>query len=385
MSVTVPEGFTAAGIASGIKKEGELDLAVIAAPPGTIGAGVFTVNKAAAPPVMLSRTHLAASSSFRAVTINSGCANAATGDSGTSSALAMAETTALAIGCRTDEVFVASTGKIGPQLPTMQVTAGIESAIKQLRTGFAADQEAAAAIMTTDSLPKQAVANDAGVTVGGIAKGAGMLRPDMATMLVVLTTDAVVKAETLHVALAHAVDRSFNSLNIDGCQSTNDSVFVLASGASGVSADTELISGLLTDVSRNLSHQIAADAEGATRVVTIEVTGALSDTIARKAGKAVADSALVRSTFYGGDLDWGRVVSALGAADIDFDLSEVSVAFGGQTLAFGGQGVEYDDSNPLQLEGDFTVEICLGPGPGSADVLTTDLTPDYVLFNAGDS
>ncbi len=381
MSITAPAGFSAAGVASGIKDGSVLDLAIVAGDPGTIGAAVFTTNKAAAAPVTLSRGHVAAGPSFRAITINSGCANAATGAMGDSAALAMAETTALALGCATEEVFVASTGAIGPQLPVMRVTAGIESAVKRLATGAIADRTAATAIMTTDTIPKQAVASDAGVTVGGMAKGAGMVRPDMATMLVALTTDAVVDPAVLPGLLVDAVDRSFHALNIDGCQSTNDAVFLLASGASGVTVDAATLAALLDDVCDDLRFQLAEDAEGASRVVTIEVTGASDDAAARAAGMAVADSALVRAMFYSGDPNWGRIVGALGAADVAYDPSAVSVSMGGALLAEGGLAVEAERPSGV-VEGDFVVGLSIGDGPGVARIVTTDLTPEYVIFNS---
>jgi glutamate N-acetyltransferase/amino-acid N-acetyltransferase len=381
VSITAPQGFTAAAVSCGIKDGGALDLAIIAGAPGTIGTAMFTTNRAAAAPVVLSRAHLAAGPAFRAVTINSGCANAATGDRGDSAALAMAETTALALGCQTEEVFVASTGAIGPQLPVMRVTTGIESAAKRLASGAIADRTAATAIMTTDTSPKQALARDEGIAVGGIAKGAGMVRPGMATMLVALTTDAAVAPDTLHRLLVTAVDRSFHSLNIDGCQSTNDAVFLLASGAGGVEADETVLGGLLGRVCDDLRHQLAEDAEGASRVVTIAVSGARDDATARAAGMAIADSALVRAMFYSGDPNWGRIVGALGASDVDYDPAQVSVGFGGTLLALGGTGLEADGA-VVEVAGDFTVDVGLGDGPGTARIVTTDLTPDYVIFNS---
>lgn len=378
--MTVPVGFTAAGVASGIKDGGVLDVALIVAPPGSVGTGVFTRNKAAAAPVALSRSHVAAGPSFRAVVINSGCANAATGKEGVAAALAMAETVAMAIGCPPEEVFVGSTGAIGPRLPVIRVTAGIESAVKRLGSGAIADRTAAFAIMTTDTVPKQAKASVRGATVAGIAKGSGMVRPDLATMLVVLTTDAVVSPGTFHEALVASVDASFNSLNIDGCESTNDSVFFLASGSSGVELTAAELTALVTEVSKDLCFQLAADAEGTNRVITIEVTGASDDATARRAGLAVADSALVRSMFFSGDPNWGRIIGALGASGVDYEPDEVTVGIGGHTLAIGGE--EANHGTPTPFDGNFTVTIGLGEGAGSAAIITTDLTPEYVIFNS---
>ncbi len=236
--------------------------------------------------------------------------------------------------------------------------------------------------MTTDTVRKEATAQDGGITVGGIAKGAGMVRPDMATMLVALTTDAILSPDLMHTLLLGAVDASFHSLNIDGCQSTNDAVFLLASGASGVEGTSAVMGPLLTSVCEDLRHQLAEDAEGASRVVTIEVSGAVTDAAARAAGMAIADSALVRAMFYSGDPNWGRIVGALGAGPVEFDPAALSVSIGGVELARDGVAVE---PAPLVRPGDlddFTVEVVLGAGPGTARVVTTDLTPEYVVFNA---
>ena len=237
--------------------------------------------------------------------------------------------------------------------------------------------------MTTDSEPKEVVVEADGFTVGGMAKGAGMIRPDMATMLVVLTTDAVVTAPVLDGALRTAVDHSFHALNVDGCPSTNDTVIVLASGASGVSPEPDDLAAALTAAAVDLARHIAADAEGASRVVTIAVTGAADDAAARSIGRRVADSALVRSSFYGADPNWGRIVAALGEVDEEVDFGDLTIAFAGTTVAREGVGVGVDeDAVSEAMEGDFGVTICVGSGSGTARVFTTDLTPDYVRFNA---
>ena len=383
MSVTVPEGFTAAGIAAGIKPDGAHDLTVVSADRTATAAGVFTVNRFAAAPVMISRQHLAASQTARAVVINSGCANAGTGDAGLEASRMMAETAAGDLGCSREEVLVCSTGTIGTTLPMDVVERGIHAAIRRLGRGEVVDDTAARGIMTTDSVPKQAVARGAGFSVGGIAKGAGMVRPDMATMLVVITSDAVADRPTLDAALRSAVDSSFHELNIDGCPSTNDTVIALASGASGVAPDLEELAAVLGSVARHLAEQLAADAEGATRVVTLDVAGAADDATARKMGRAIADSALVRAAFYGGDPNWGRLAGALGAADYGFDPAALEVSFAGVVVLRGGVHADHDEASLLAAlaKGDFLVNIHVGDGAGQASVLTTDLTPAYVEFN----
>jgi glutamate N-acetyltransferase/amino-acid N-acetyltransferase len=320
---------------------------------------------------------------MRAVVLNSGCANAATGPAGEAAAADMVAAAAAGLGCGGREVLVASTGTIGTALQSEAVGAGIAAACDRLGSTPEHGTQAAEAIMTTDTVPKESRYSAGGFTVGGMAKGAGMVRPDMATMLVVTTTDAVADSSTLDRALRAAVDVSFHSLNIDGCPSTNDSVFVMASGASGVRpADHQLAAGL-TEVCLDLARQLAADAEGATRTVTLQVSGAPDDATARRAGRAVADSALVRSAFFGGDPNWGRLVGALGATDVDFDPDRVEIAFGDVTVASNGVAAPYDEAGLLATleRGDFTVSLLIGTGPGRATVLTTDLTPDYVRFN----
>jgi glutamate N-acetyltransferase/amino-acid N-acetyltransferase len=238
-------------------------------------------------------------------------------------------------------------------------------------------------MMTTDTVPKETVFRGEGFTVGGMAKGAGMVRPDMATMLAVLTTDAVAEAAELQTALEAAVDESFHALNIDGCPSTNDAVIALASGVSGFRPTPTHLADGLAAAARDLAAQLAADAEGASRVITIEVSGAPNAATARRAGRHIADSALVRASFYGGDPNWGRVVGALGAAAVDFDPRRVDVAYGGVTVATQGVAAPFDETALLATlaTGDFTVSISIGDGPGRAEVLTTDLTPEYVRFN----
>lgn len=384
MSVAVPAGFIAAGVAAGIKAGDALDVALIVADEGSCGAAVFTVNAAAAAPVRLSRKHLAASKSIRAVVLNSGGANAATGLAGDQTAAQMAQAVARHVACDVTQVLVCSTGTIGSQLPLTAVLGGIDAAADRLDGGVATSELAARAIMTTDSVPKQAsYVSAAGWSIGAIAKGAGMIRPDMATMLAVVTTDAAVVTDALDAALRDAVDRSFHELNIDGCPSTNDSVIALASGASGVEPDPAEFTAALAGVARDLAEQLAADAEGASRVVVVHVIGAESDATARHYGRSIADSALVRTAFFGGDPNWGRMVGALGTVAHSDVVGRVDIDFNGVAVARNGLGVECDeDALAASLaSGNFTVTVVVGNGSGEAHVLTTDLTPAYVRFN----
>ncbi len=387
MSVTAAAGFTAAGVAAGIKGGGVPDVAVVACPGGATTAAVFTTNRAAAAPVVLSRRHLAAGPITRAVVLNSGCANAATGAQGAEAAEAMAHAAAVSIGCSPAEVLVCSTGPIGSPLPVNLTTAGIEKAVSALAASEAAAADAAEAILTTDSGRKETARHGSGYAIGGMAKGAGMIRPDMATMLAVLTTDAVTEPGDLHRALVDAVDVSFHALDIDGCASTNDSVVVLASGASGVAPEVHELTEVLAAACVDLARQIAGDAEAASRVVTLEVSGATDAATARALGRAVADSALVRASLYGGDPNWGRIVAALGATDIPYDPEAVAVRFAGVPVAAQGSRLPHDEDAVAATiaTGDFTVSVSVGDGPGAASVLTCDLTPEYAAFNGARS
>lgn len=383
VSVTAAEGFRAQGVSSGIKPGRELDLAVIAADGPVNAAAVFTTNQATAAPVIVSKAHLASGTGIAAIVANSGCANAATGAQGEAAARAMAAATAGTLDCAPGQVLVASTGPIGTQLPLDAVLAGIELATGDLGTGGGGGARAAAAILTTDSVAKEATVAAGGYKVGGMAKGSGMIRPDMATMLAFLTTDARVSAADLSAALGPAVDGSFHSLNIDGCASTNDTVAVLASGASGVSPSVGELALSFSEVCVRLSEMMAADAEGASRVVEINVRGAASDTAARVAGRAMADSVLVRASFFGGDPNWGRLIGAVGASGVHFDPLIFEVAYEGITVAQHGVAVAFDEAEVLDRmeRGDLTIDVAIGDGNGIARVLTTDLTPDYVVFN----
>ena len=387
MSVTAAAGFSANGLHCGIKPDGAHDLSAVLAASSVPTAAVFTTSVTAAPPVHLSRSRVAGGSA-RAIIINSGSANAGTGAAGFRDAEDMTADLARALGCLPQEVLVCSTGPIGGRLPINDITRSIPDLVAGAGTSGQHGTLAARGIMTTDSVPKEAVVSRHGVTVGGMGKGAGMIRPDMATMLAFITTDASVPAAGPHNTgplgdmLVRATARTFNALNIDGCQSTNDTVTLMASGESGVVLDPGELESMLVEVCESLALQMAADAEGASKVVTITVSGAASDADARQVGMSVADSALVRSSFYGADPNWGRVLGALGVTGVALDADEVEISYDGTTVARNGVGVGVDeDELSARLAGDFTLAIRIGSGPGEASVVTTDLTPEYVVFN----
>ncbi len=382
MSVTAAKGFRAGGIAAGLKPDGALDLALVMADRAVPAAAVFTRNGAPAAPVQVSRRHLAEALGVRAVVLNSGCANAGTGEPGMTAAVETARAVATEIGCLPEEVLVCSTGPIGDVVEVGLITGALPDLVGQTLASAAHGTAAATAILTTDTVPKEATYRGAGFVVGGMAKGAGMIRPDMATMLAVLTTDAAADRETLQSILGRAVAVTFNCLDVDGCESTNDTVILLASGEAG-GVDAEALEDGVEAVCRELARAIAADAEGATKVVTLRIRGAVDDDAARRLGRAVADSALVRASFYGADPNWGRILAALGAARIPFDPGKVTVSYQGTVVARDGMsvpGVDHDEV-AAELRGDFTVEVVVGDGLGEAEILTTDLTPEYVTFN----
>lgn len=377
MTVTAAKGFLAAGLTAGLIDSTRPDLAIVIAKEGPVpAAGVFTRNSAAAAPVVLSRSRLVGGVA-RAVILNSGCANAGTGAGGVADAEQITARVGDLLEADSRTVLMCSTGPIGPRLPTDRILNALPRLIESAGPNGGAD--AAQAILTTDSRAKTTVVEGSGFTVGGMAKGSGMLRPDMATMLCVLTTDAATDASTLSHVLAEAVPTTFNSLNVDGCESTNDTVLVLASGRTGPTRSDEL-GEAVEAACRRLAYEMAADAEGASRVVKLRIEGATDQEAARQYGKAVADSSLVRSSFYGGDPNWGRILAALGTCRLD--PSGVSIAYEGRAVADGGTGIPFDDLELRKLlTGDFVVDIRVGEGRGRAEIITTDLTPDYVRFN----
>ena len=376
MSVTAAHGFVAAGIRAGIKSAGP-DLAIVIAERGPVpAAGVFTRNSAAAAPVVVSRQRLHTGRA-RAVVLNSGCANAGTGSQGLVDTERVTEAAARLLLSDSDSILMCSTGPIGPPLPTERLVAALPALIEG--ASVQGGQGAAEAILTTDSRTKTVALDGGGFVVGGMAKGAGMLRPDMATMLCVLTTDAIAPPEMLRTILADVVGPTFNSLNVDGCESTNDSVVLLASGET-VTPHPDHLAGAVEAACRQLARQMAADAEGASRVVTIRIGGAADHEAAHRYGRAVSDSALVRSSFYGGDPNWGRILAALGTCQVD--PAAVSIAYEGHCVADGGVAFPFDDRELAKvLTGDFVIDIVVGEGGGEAQIITTDLTPDYVRFN----
>jgi glutamate N-acetyltransferase / amino-acid N-acetyltransferase len=395
--VTTPAGFRAAGVACGIKKAPPppapppLDLALVAADEPVPAAALFTTNRAVAAPVVVSREHLERSGGrARAVVVNSGCANACTGAAGLDVARDMGRAAAGALACAPEHVLVASTGVIGVALDAARVRAGITAATGQL--DVTGGGNATRAIMTTDPFPKScaARATTAGGTfsVGGMAKGSGMIEPRMATMLAFLATDARVEPPVLAAALRRVVDTTFNAITVDGECSTNDTVVALASGRSGVAIarpDDPALVGALEAVAGHLAREIVRGGEGATRLVTVRVTGAASDGDARLAARTIANSPLVKTAIHGGDPNWGRLVAAAGRSGAAFVLDRASVAIGDVALFV--QGVPHDERSDAAAgaltSAEVAVTVDLGTGGGHAATMwTCDFSADYVRINA---
>ncbi|SDE43870.1 bifunctional glutamate N-acetyltransferase/amino-acid acetyltransferase ArgJ [Auraticoccus monumenti] len=381
--VTAAAGFAAAGVVAGLKASGSADLAVVHnLGPLRSAAAVFTRNRVQAAPVVWSRG-VVADGSVAAVVLNSGGANACTGPAGLQDATTMAARTADALDVEAGDVVVCSTGLIGTRLPMDRVVAGIEACSAALDPSGGAG--AARAIMTTDSRPKESATTVTGPTgtwtVGGMAKGAGMLAPALATMLVVLTTDAVATPETLDRALRAATARTFDRADADGCMSTNDTVVLLASGASGVEVDARTLTEALTEVCADLAHQLVDDAEGAAHTIAITVAGAASEDDALEVGRAVARSNLFKCAVFGRDPNWGRVLAAVGTTSAAFEPDDLDVTFNGVMVCRGGQ--IGDDRSLVDLSGrEVSLLIGLGAGEAEATIWTTDLTHDYVTENA---
>ena len=377
MTVTAAQGFRAAGIAAGIKAGGP-DLALVVNDgPLDAAAGVLTGNRVKAAPVLWTQQVLH-TGRLTAVVLNSGGANACTGPQGFADTHATAEAVAAALGIGAGEVAVASTGLIGELLPMDAVLAGVEKAAGSL--GPHGD-DAARAIMTTDTVPKTAVSGGDGWTVGGMAKGAGMLAPGLATMLCVLTTDAAVDADTCDRALRAATARTFDRVDSDGCMSTNDTVLLLASGASGVAPSEADFAAAVEELCADLCRQLLADAEGSTKDVRIEVRTAASEEDALEAGRAVARSNLLKCAFFGNDPNWGRVLAALGTTAAAFEPDAVDVAINGVQVCRGGAAGEPRDG--VDLTGrDVHVLVDLHAGADTATVWTNDLSTAYVHENS---
>lgn len=382
MSVTGPAGFRAAGIPAGIKSGGARDLALVVNDgPRFEAAGVFTTNKVKAAPVLWSQQVLL-EQHLRGVVLNSGGANACTGPEGFQDAHATVERVAKVLGVGAIEIAVCSTGLIGERLPMDAVLSGVDSAADALRDTESAATDAATAVLTTDTRAKQTHRrHSAGWSVGGFAKGAGMLAPNMATMLSVLTTDAVVDGPELDAALRQATRHTFDRLDVDGGTSTNDTVLVLASGASGVRPTSEELAELLTAASSDLVRQLQHDAEGATKAVDITVRGAASEEDAVRVGRVVAEDNLVGTALFGSDPNWGRIAMALGRSQAEFDVGRVEIAANGVTLF--ANGTRARDRNEADLSGrDVEIVIDLHHGEHTATILSTDLSHDYVEENS---
>jgi glutamate N-acetyltransferase/amino-acid N-acetyltransferase len=403
LGVTAPAGFQAASAAVGVKKLTEKpDVAVLACHCDAQAAAVFTQNKVCAAPVIVSREHLACQTAVRAVVANSGNANACTGEQGMADARAMAAATAALVGCQPHQVLVASTGVIGRLMPMGVVRSGIEKSCAALSAGLQADLAFARAIMTTDTRPKQAgvKVNLRGrtVTVAGATKGVGMVNPNMATVLGFLTTDAPVLPLVLDNMLRGAADATYNSLTVDGHTSTNDTLMILASGLAmrdlpGASAqpisersspEAKVLAGAILAVCDSLSRQIAADAEGGTKVIEVRVSGAATAAEARRAAAAIANSPLVKTAFFGEDPNWGRIVSAAGYAGISGGPETMRLLMGELVIFDKGRPVEVDAAalQAVMKAHDIVVRLDLGVGVGEARCLTCDFSYDYVKINA---
>jgi glutamate N-acetyltransferase/amino-acid N-acetyltransferase len=387
MSVTAVPGFVAAGIAAGIKASGATDLSFVGTADGApvAAAGVFTRNKMTAAPVIVTRAHLASSGGHAAaVVLNSGNANAATGDRGVADAESMCAVVATELGIEPDQVLVCSTGLIGIPMPIDVIAAAIP-ALVAARTAEGGEA-AATAIMTTDTHAKQVLVSGAGFTVGGMAKGAAMLSPDMATMLAVLTTDAAATPDQLKAALVAGVANSFNALDVDGCTSTNDTVLLLASGLAGP-VDQSALEAAVADACADLAGQMCSDAEGATKVVRMTVTGAATDAEALIGARYVSRSNLVKCSWYGCDPYWGRIASDLGSCGIEFDPVTFALSYGGVTVCRGAVDADHDAAAVVTHMAGRHLEIVadLGLGTGTATILTNDLSHAYIDENMGTS
>jgi glutamate N-acetyltransferase/amino-acid N-acetyltransferase len=390
LSVTAPRGFRAAAAAAGIKAEGP-DIALVVADWGCSAAAVFTTNRAQAAPVVVSREHLAAGQA-RAVVVNAGCANAGTGEQGLRDARETAALVAREIGCRPGEVVVASTGVIGVNLPMDKVRHGIAHAVPALsREG---GPQAARAILTTDTRPKEVVVefplDGERATIGAMAKGSGMIAPNMATLLAFFTTDAAVDPRLLHRALRESVGASLNRITVDGDTSTNDMAVVLASGALPVKAimdegrEYDAFRSALTQAAREIAGMIVRDGEGATRVAEVRVEGARLESEADRIARTVAESPLVKTALYGGDPNWGRVLAAVGRAGVDLDMGQVDLFLGDVWVAEGGRARPYDEDRARRAlaEDPIRIRVRLKEGRAAGWIWTCDLSHAYVDINA---
>ena len=384
-----PKGYRACGLSCGIKDDGIKDMALIVSERPASAAGVYTTNLVQAAPVQLNREHLS-DGSAQAILVNSGNANACTGETGLANARHEAQLIADGLSLSPQAVSVNSTGVIGEQLPMDAIESGIARCLDSVGDGW---NDAAEAIMTTDTVPKKATAtfkvNDKTVTITGMAKGAGMVAPNMATMLCYVVTDAGVSPDDLQQALSQASKRSFNCITIDGDMSTNDTIIVLANNAAetGELAGTDLaaFTDSMEEVLVSLSKQVARDGEGATKLITIRVAGAADETSGRTVGLSVANSNLVKTAVFGRDPNWGRILCAMGYAGVDFDPDRARVWMAGIPIYGGdGGGLKFDHDAAVKALGaeEIEIDIDLSVGSAEATVYTCDLTYDYVRINA---
>lgn len=394
-SITATPGVRAAGVACGIKQKGGLDLALIVIEGPCVGAGVFTENQIKAAPVRWDQAVLAeAPANIRAVVINSGCANAVTGPRGEADTAETAALVAAALGLTDQAVLVMSTGVIGQHLPMPRLASGIQAAVETLAPSAEAGHAAARAIMTTDTRPKQMAIRleIAGrpITISGMCKGAGMIHPNMATLLALVCTDAAIAPDALQAALRYAADRSFNAMTVDGDTSTNDSLIVLANGIAGnarieqgTASFTQFRDALLL-VAVELAKQVASDGEGATKLVTIVVRGSRSWRDAMQIAKTIATSPLVKTAIYGADANWGRVCSAAGRAGVPLDPHRLALWFDDVQLVGAGAPHAYEEAaaHRTLLKPEITITLDLGLGDEEATAWTCDFSEDYVRINA---
>lgn len=393
--MSVPNGFKFSGVTCGLKESGTLDLALIATDSPCVVAGVYTQNVVRAASIDWNRS-ITPSANFRAVVINSGNANACTGDQGAEDNLQMAREVAQKLGAKPEQICVLSTGVIGHMLPMKKVSHGIETACKEATNSQENFELASEAIMTTDKGPKRisTVIDLAGepnrrFTLAGFAKGAGMIGPNMATMLAVITTDAKLSAQDAQNVLQYAADHSFNRISVEGHTSTNDALLLICNGDSGVEisepSDLERFRNALTTSCIGLAKKIPSDGEGATHLVEIQISGAVSDAEADRVARTIAASALVKTAITGADPNWGRIVSAAGYSGAEMSVDQTELKLNGHIVFQSGQPISFDEktvSQAMASQFETTIELKIGSGPGSSTHWTSDLTVDYVKFNS---
>ena len=401
-AITCAKGFTAGGIHAGFRKDPRrLDMALVVADELCAAAGVFTTNVFCAAPVIVSREHLNGTSAgtARAIVVNSGIANAATGDTGLAKARETADIVAGFVGCAAEDVLVASTGVIGQQLDTKPFESGVPALLEGISDTVQAGHDAARAIMTTDTVPKECAVSyvsadpalgGATITVGGMVKGSGMIMPNMATMISVVTTDAPVDSELLHEILLSCAKKSFNKVTVDSDTSTNDTCFMMASGKAcpsarierGSRAHRELKAAVMA-VCTDLARKIATDGEGATKLVTVNVAGAASDADADLAARAIANSPLVKTAIFGHDCNWGRIAAAVGKSGARFQQTDCSIDIMGMPVCRKGLNVEFSEDEALRRfeDPEIVIDVQLGAGDAATTVWTCDFTHEYVTIN----